>query len=314
MVLSILLLVVGFLFVTLGSDKVVEGSAAIAKKLKVSDLVIGLTIVSFGTSSPELAVNIVSSVKGNSDISLGNIIGSNIFNILVVAGLSAVVKSITVRHSTLRKEIPLSLIAAISILALGNKQPSIITRGDGVVLLLFFAIFMSYIFEMAKKDREMFEELEKTKEKQISLFTATLYVIGGLAGLVLGGRWIVNGAVDIAKLFGVSDKLIGLTIVAAGTSIPELATSLAAVAKGNNEIALGNVIGSNIFNIFFILGISATINPISYPTVLNIDVTLLIAITSVLILLSKDLKLGRVEGTLLFLTYIGYTAYLIYRR
>ncbi|MCX7654212.1 MAG: calcium/sodium antiporter [Fervidobacterium sp.] len=314
MVLSILLLVVGFLFVTLGSDKVVEGSAAIAKKLKVSDLVIGLTIVSFGTSSPELAVNIVSSIKGNSDISLGNIIGSNIFNILVVTGLSAVVKSITVQYSTLRKEIPLSLIAAISVLALGNKQPSIITRGDGVVLLLFFAIFMSYIFEMAKKDREMFEELEKTKEKQISLFTATLYVIGGLAGLVLGGRWIVNGAVDIAKLFGVSDKLIGLTIVAAGTSIPELATSLAAVAKGNNEIALGNVIGSNIFNIFFILGISATINPISYPTVLNIDVTLLIVITSVLVLLSKDLKLSRVEGTLLFLTYIGYTAYLIYRK
>lgn len=313
MFLAIVLLILGFILVSLGSDKLVEGATTIAKRLRVSDLVIGLTIVSFGTSAPELAVNVVSSIKGNSDISLGNIIGSNLFNILVVAGLSAIIKSVDVQHSTLKKEIPLSLIAAISVISLGNKQPSLITRGDGIVLLSFFAIFMSYVFEMAKKDREMFEELEKTKEKQISMLLAILYVIGGLVGLALGGRWIVNGAVEIAKLFGVTDKLIGLTIVAAGTSIPELATSLAAIIKGNNEIALGNVIGSNIFNIFLILGLSATIRPIVYPTILNVDVILLIVITSILILFSRDLKLGRLEGTLLFLTYIGYTVYLIYR-
>lgn len=313
MFLAIVLLILGFILVSLGSDKLVEGATTIAKRLRVSDLVIGLTIVSFGTSAPELAVNVVSSIKGNSDISLGNIIGSNLFNILVVAGLSAIIKSVHVQHSTLKKEIPLSLIAAISVISLGNKQPSLITRGDGIVLLSFFAIFMSYVFEMAKKDREMFEELEKTKEKQISMLLAILYVIGGLVGLALGGRWIVNGAVEIAKLFGVTDKLIGLTIVAAGTSIPELATSIAAVIKGNNEIALGNVIGSNIFNIFLILGLSATIRPIVYPTILNVDVILLIVITSILILFSRDLKLGRLEGTLLFLTYIGYTVYLIYR-
>lgn len=313
MFLVILLLILGFLFVSLGSDKLVEGATAIAKKLRVSDLVIGLTIVSFGTSAPELAVNVVSSIKGNSNISLGNIIGSNLFNILVVAGLSAIIKSVDLQHSTVKKEIPLSLIAAISVISLGNKQPSLITRGDGIVLLSFFTIFISYIFEMAKKDREMFEKIEKAKEKQISTLLAILYVIGGLAGLVIGGRWIVDGAVNVAKFFGASDKLIGLTIVAAGTSIPELATSLAAVIKGNNEIALGNVIGSNIFNIFFILGLSATIRPIVYPTVLNVDVILLIVITSILLLFSKDLKLGRLEGTLLFLTYIGYIVYLIYR-
>lgn len=313
MILSILLLIIGFVFVSIGSDKLVEGASALAKKLKVSDLLIGLTIVAFGTSAPELAVNIVSSIKGISNISLGNIIGSNIFNILVVVGLSAVVKPVTVQHSTLRKEIPLSLIAALSILALGNKTPSVITRGDGIVLLLFFAIFMSYILEMAQKDREMFEELEKTKEKKLSTFISIVYIIGGLVGLVLGGRWIVNGAVDIAKAFGVSDKLIGLTIVAAGTSIPELATSLAAVIKGNNEIALGNAVGSNIFNIFFILGVSAIINPLDYTTVLNVDVTLLVVITVILLLFSKDLKIEKFEGLLMVSTYIGYTIYLIYR-
>jgi len=314
--LNFLLLILGLAFVSIGADKVVEGASALAKKLRVSDLVIGLTIVAFGTSAPELVVNIVSSIKKNSDIALGNIIGSNIFNILVVAGVSAMIRPISVKHSTLKKEIPLSFLAALSVLALGNKGnnlPSIITRGDGVVLLSFFAIFAAYVFEMAKKDREIFEEIEMGKLKNINTWLAVLYVVGGLAGLVIGGRWIVNSATQIAKALGVSDKMIGLTIVAAGTSIPELATSLVAAAKGNSEIALGNVIGSNIFNIFLILGLSAVLNPLYYPTVLNVDIALLIVITIFLTLFSKDLKVTRAEGALFFATYVGYTVYLIIR-
>jgi cation:H+ antiporter len=291
----------------------VEGSSAIAKRLKVSDLVIGLTIVSFGTSSPELAVNIVSSFKGSSEISLGNIVGSNIFNILVVAGLSAIIRPITVHYSTLKKEIPLSFIAALSVLALGNKNPAILTRGDGVVLLSFFAIFLAYVFEMAQKDKSMFEEMEMEKVKNISVLVSIVYIIGGLSGLVFGGRWIVNSATEIAKAFGVSDKLIGLTIVAAGTSIPELATSIVAAMKGNSEIALGNVIGSNIFNVFFILGISAVINPIAYNVQINTDLILLLITTIILSLFSRDLKIDKLEGIFFFLSYIGYTVYLIVR-
>jgi len=271
--------------------------------------------VAFGTSAPELVVNIVSSIKKNSDIALGNIIGSNIFNILVVAGLSAMLRPISVKHSTLKKEIPLSFLAALSVLALGNKGnnlPSIITRGDGIVLLSFFAIFVAYIFEMAKKIGKCLKRWNG-KTKNISTWLAVIYVIGGLVGLVIGGRWIVNSASQIARALGVSDKMIGLTIVAAGTSIPELATSLVAAAKGNSEIALGNVIGSNIFNIFFILGISAVLNPLYYQTALNVDIALLLIITVFLILFSRDLKINKIEGALMVATYVGYTAYLIIR-
>ncbi|MGB9796621.1 calcium/sodium antiporter [Fervidobacterium gondwanense] len=310
---SFLLLLVGFFLVSFGADKLVEGASNIAKRLRVSDLVIGLTIVSFGTSAPELAVNIVSAFKKNSEIALGNIIGSNIFNILAVAGISAMIRPIEVHYSTLKKEISLSFIAALTVLALGNKVPSLITRGDGIVLLSFFAIFLAYVFEMAKKDRSMFEEMEKGKLKETSLIISIVYVVGGLIGLTFGGRWIVTGATDVAKFFGVSDKLIGLTIVAAGTSIPELATSVTAMIKGNSEIGLGNIVGSNIFNIFFILGATAVINPVLYNTVLNVDLTLLLIVTALLTIFSKDLKINRLEGLLLFLSYIGYTVYLIIR-
>ncbi|MGQ9856893.1 MAG: calcium/sodium antiporter [Fervidobacterium sp.] len=313
MLISFLLLLVGFFLVSFGADKLVEGASNIAKRLRVSDLVIGLTIVSFGTSAPELAVNIVSAFKKNSEIALGNIIGSNIFNILAVAGISAMIRPIEVHYSTLKKEIPLSFIAALAVLSLGNKVPSLITRGDGIVLLSFFAIFLAYVFEMAKKDRSMFEEMEKGKLKETNLIISIVYVVGGLIGLTFGGRWIVTGATDVTKFFGVSDKLIGLTIVAAGTSIPELATSVTAMIKGNSEIGLGNIIGSNIFNIFFILGATAVINPVSYNIALNVDLTLLLIVTALLTIFSKDLKINRLEGLLLFSSYIGYTVYLIIR-
>lgn len=314
MIMSLFLLVLGFALVSYGADKLVEGASSLAKRLRVSDLLIGLTIVSFGTSAPELSVNIVSSIKGSSEISLGNVVGSNIFNLLCVVGVSAFIKPVTVRHSTLRKEIPLSLIAALSLIALGSKSIATITRGDGVVLLLFFVIFLSYVLEMAKKDREMFDELAVTKESNIPIWLSFIYMVGGLLGLSLGGRWIVNGAVEIARAFKVSEKFIGLTIVASGTSIPELATSLVASIKGNDEIALGNAVGSNIFNIFFILGVSALINPIEYNSALNIDLWFLVAITSVILVFSKDLEIQRLEGLAMIIGYVCYTFFLFIRK
>jgi len=300
--------------VSYGADKLVKGASSLAKRLRVSDLLIGLTIVSFGTSAPELSVNIVSSIKGSSEISLGNVVGSNIFNLLCVVGVSALLKPVTVRHSTLHKEIPLSLIAALSLIALGSKSIGTITRGDGVVLLLFFVIFLSYVLEMAKKDREMFDELAVTKESNIPIWLSLIYIVGGLLGLSLGGRWIVNGAVEIARAFKVSEKFIGLTIVAVGTSIPELATSLVASIKGNDEIALGNAVGSNIFNIFFILGVSALIRPIEYHSALNVDLWFLVAVTSIILVFSKDLKIQRLEGLAMMIGYVGYTLFLFIRK
>uniref|UniRef100_A0A7C4VTQ2 Calcium/sodium antiporter n=1 Tax=Fervidobacterium thailandense TaxID=1008305 RepID=A0A7C4VTQ2_9BACT len=314
MILSLLLLILGFVLVSYGADKLVEGASSLAKRLRVSDLLIGLTIVSFGTSAPELSVNIVSSIKGSSEISLGNVVGSNIFNLLCVVGVSALLKPVTVRHSTLHKEIPLSLIAALSLIALGSKSIGTITRGDGVVLLLFFVIFLSYVLEMAKKDREMFDELAVTKESNIPIWLSLIYIVGGLLGLSLGGRWIVNGAVEIARAFKVSEKFIGLTIVAVGTSIPELATSLVASIKGNDEIALGNAVGSNIFNIFFILGVSALIRPIEYHSALNVDLWFLVAVTSIILVFSKDLKIQRLEGLAMMIGYVGYTLFLFIRK
>lgn len=314
MILSLLLLILGFVLVSYGADKLVEGASSLAKRLRVSDLLIGLTIVSFGTSTPELSVNIVSSIKESSEISLGNVVGSNIFNLLCVVGVSALLKPVTVRHSTLRKEIPLSLIAALSLIALGSKSIGTITRGDGVVLLLFFVIFLSYVLEMAKKDREMFDELAVTKESNIPIWLSLIYIVGGLLGLSLGGRWIVNGAVEIARAFKVSEKFIGLTIVAVGTSIPELATSLVASIKGNDEIALGNAVGSNIFNIFFILGVSALIHPIEYNSALNVDLWFLVAVTSIILVFSKDLKVQRLEGLAMMIGYVGYTLFLFIRK
>lgn len=314
MILSLLLLILGFVLVSYGADKLVKGASSLAKRLRVSDLLIGLTIVSFGTSAPELSVNIVSSIKGSSEISLGNVVGSNIFNLLCVVGVSALLKPVTVRHSTLHKEIPLSLIAALSLIALGSKSIGTITRGDGVVLLLFFVIFLSYVLEMAKKDREMFDELAVTKESNIPIWLSLIYIVGGLLGLSLGGRWIVNGAVEIARAFKVSEKFIGLTIVAVGTSIPELATSLVASIKGNDEIALGNAVGSNIFNIFFILGVSALIRPIEYHSALNVDLWFLVAVTSIILVFSKDLKIQRLEGLAMMIGYVGYTLFLFIRK
>lgn len=312
MLFDFITLAAGLFLVGFGADKLVDGASGVARRLRVSDLLIGLTIVSFGTSAPELVVNVFASLKGSSEISLGNVIGSNIFNITAVVGASAVVSGVRVKHSTLRKEIPLSLIATVALLGLCSKSPSFITRGDGVVLLSFFAIFVSYVTEMARRDRELFESTA-TQRGAMPLWNSVLYVLAGLLALSFGGRWIVDAATNIARAFGVTEKLVGLSLVAAGTSIPEFATSLAASLKGNDEIALGNAVGSNIFNVFFILGVSAVIRPIAFNSAFTSDLLILTFVTSILLLLSRDLRIGRIEGLLLLTVYAAYVYYIVLR-
>ncbi len=316
--ISIATILVGFFALTKGADWVVEGASGLAKRLRVSDLLIGLTIVAFGTSLPELVVNIFSSSKGAGDISIGNVVGSNLFNTAVVIGLSALISKtkIEVQSSTIRKEIPLSFLAIIVLFVLANDKffggsEFLLSRNDGVILLIFFTIFMSYILDMAIKDREF---LEYEVPKEASLLKEIGMLLIGLVFLSLGGDWTVNGSVKLATLLGVSQKMIGLTIVATGTSLPELATSLVAAKKGKNDIAVGNVVGSNIFNIFFILGISFVIKPYNFEPVLNVDLLVLTFITIILFIGSLDKKVTKREGILLLFTYLIYLVYIIIRK
>jgi cation:H+ antiporter len=300
-----------------GADFLVDGASAIARKFKVSNLVIGLTVVAFGTSTPELFVNILASAKGNSDIAIGNVLGSNICNIFLILGVSAVIYPLSVSKGTVWKEIPFSLLAVIVLGLMVNDRvidgaaSSLLTRIDGLVLLAFFVIFLYYSFGIAK-------EIEGLKEhvpvKSPGFTKSFLLVFVGLIGLTLGGKWIVDGAVALAKSFGMSESLVGLTIVAIGTSLPELATSAMAAYKKNVEIAVGNVVGSNIFNIFFVLGISATIKPLPFDAKSNWDIGMVI-LSGLLLFLSmfigKKRSLDRWEGIGFLVLYGGYVTFLI---
>ncbi len=311
-------LVIGFLLLIKGADFLVNGSTSLARRMHVSDLVIGLTIVAFGTSTPEMLVNLFASFQGNTDIAIGNIIGSNIFNILLILGVSSLIFPLAVTKGTVWKEIPFSLLAAVLVGALANDvlfdkmEHSALSRIDGFVLIAFFIIFMYYITSIAKEGGNQVLEGEKQK----SLLLSVIMIIGGLACLVLGGKLVVSGAVDIASSLGVSQSLIGLTIVAAGTSMPELATSAVAAYRKNSDIAVGNIVGSNIFNIFFILGISGLIRPLPMGAGSNMDILVLIG-TSLLLFFfmftGRKRLLDRWEGVVFILLYIGYTVYLIRR-
>ena len=312
--IAIFSLIGGVLAVMLGANLLVEGSSSLAKRMRISDLVIGLTVVSFGTSAPEFVVSFFSALQGETDLALGNVIGSNAFNVFFILGVSALIFPLAVQSNTVWKEIPLSLLAAVVIMAMANDAlldgaaGSSISRAEGIALLGFFVVFMYYTFDMAKKaaPTELHNEVHK-----YSPYLSILMVLGGLVLLVVGGRLIVGGAVSIAEGFGIPKSIIGLTIVAAGTSIPELATSVVAAYKKNADIAVGNVVGSNIFNIFFILGSSALTNPLGIGSITNVDFLVCIAASVVLLIHSYDLKISRTEGALLLLAYIGYTMYLI---
>ena len=314
--LTYILFVVGFVLLISGANLLVEGSASIAKKLNISSIVIGLTIVAFGTSAPELIVNIFASVQGNTEIAIGNILGSNIVNILLILGISAIIYPLATKENTVWKEIPLSLLAAILVgvmvndLLIDGGTFSGLTRIDGIVLIAFFIIFLYYTFGISKVSGEN-TDLEI---KDMSYMKSSLYIVGGLLGLVIGGKWIVDGAIKIAEGFNVSQSLIGLTVVAIGTSLPELATSAVAAYKKQSDIAIGNVVGSNIFNIFWILGFSAVINPLPFSKDSAIDIIMTILASLILFLImfiGKKHTVERWQGVIMILIYIGYVAYLI---
>lgn len=321
MLLDILFLLLGLILILVGANALTDGASAIAKRWGVSDLVIGLTVVAFGTSAPELVISMVSAFQGSAELAIGNVVGSNIFNILVIIGVTAMVVPIKIQRSIMTNEIPLVLLSSLVLLVIGNtplldaSAAPVVTRADGILLLLFFTIFMRYTFSQAKSAETAGNEAGDTPSAtDMPLWKSTLWIIGGLAGLIYGGDRFVAGASGIASGLGVSDAVIGLTIVAAGTSLPELATSVAAALKGKTGIALGNVIGSNIFNIFLVLGCTATIKPLQFGSIGNVD---LLTLTGASLLfwifgwLFRQRTITRIEGALLTLCYIGYVAWLI---
>lgn len=306
-----LLLIGGLLLVLSGAHGLVEGASSMAKMLKVPDLVIGLTIVSIGTSTPELVANYFATVDGKPDIAIGNILGSNIANILLILGLTTIIYPVRVQSSTVWKEIPFGLLAALVLFILANDQwidgaaQSQISRGDGLILLAFMVIFLVYTLEIAKKAKD-----DTTKVVTMPLWKSIVFFILGLAGLFLGGKFFVDGASAIARDWGVSERIIGLTVVAIGTSLPEMATSIMAALQKKADIAIGNVVGSNIFNIFFILGSIATIHPLPYNTsTSNVDTLVMIAASFVLFLVTRIFtrnEIGRIEGIIFVACYAIY--------
>lgn len=313
MILQTLLLIAGLILLIKGADWLVEGASAVAKKKRVSDLAIGLTIVAFGTSAPELVVTLMASIQDKQEIVFGNIIGSNNFNLFFILGVAGLITPLVVQSSTIYKEIPISLIAAVLLLILANNYISddtLVSRWDGVILLILFAGFLYYVYSQLKLEPEKTE----IREKELSTLKIWSFIVLGLAGLVIGGRLVVNSAIEMATAWGVSEQLIGLTIVAMGTSLPELATTVVAAMKKKTDIAVGNIIGSNIFNIFFILGVSAVVRPIPYDTVFNTDLYILFGGTVFLFVamfIAGKRKLDRWEAGVLLATYLIYTLYLI---
>lgn len=322
MMFTYILFFIGFVFLIKGADLLVDGASSLAKRIGVSSLVIGLTIVAFGTSAPELVVNILASLKGNTEIAIGNILGSNIVNILLILGISAVIYPLAVKKGTVWKEIPLALLAVLVLALMANDvfvdgaTSSVISRIDGFILIAFFIIFLYYTFGISRVTPATPVDIDEQKPETRSLAKAWLMVFVGIAGLVLGGKWIVDGAVVFATSMGVSEALIGLTIVAIGTSLPELATSAVAAYKKDVDIAVGNIVGSNIFNIFWILGVSAIINPLPFSQTLMSDMFVTILATLLLfvfLFIGKRHVIERWQGVLFILLYVAYLAYVIMR-
>ena len=314
MLVQFLILVLGLILLIKGANWMVNGASSLARKYNVSDLAIGLTIVAFGTSAPELVVNLYAAIQNHHDLVFGNVIGSNNINLFVILGIAGLITPMTVQSSTVWKEIPFSLLAAILLFVLANNFSGngvgSISRVDGLVLLILFAGFLFYVYKQLKNDAPAPSEAVKTMPP-LKIWGLILV---GMAGLVLGGRMVVTNAVTIASAIGISEKIVGLTIVALGTSLPELATSVVAALKKNNDIAVGNIIGSNIFNIFLILGTSALVKPISFNPIFNTDIYLLIGGTLLLFIAmftGQKKKMDRWEAGLMLVIYLGYTAYLV---
>lgn len=314
MLIQVLFLVAGFVVLIKSADWLVEGASALARKHHISDLAIGLTIVAFGTSAPELVVNTFAAFEQHYDIVFGNVIGSNNFNIFVILGITGLITPLVVQSSTVSREIPFSFLAILVLFVLANNflsaGPNLLSRYDSLILLALFLLFLYYVFNQLKSNHAE----QPTEHENLTNRKIWILILAGFAGLVIGGKLIVNSAVEIATVMGVSEKIIGLTIIAAGTSLPELATSVTAAIKKNNDIAVGNIIGSNIFNIFLILGVSGLIRPLDYKAAFNTDLYLLIFGTLILffaMFTGKKKRLDRWEAAILLISYLGYTAYLI---
>jgi cation:H+ antiporter len=314
--MTYVLLIFGLVITVLGSGWLVDGASDLAKRLNISDLIIGLTIVAFGTSTPELTVSVYAAMSGSTEIAIGNILGSNIFNVFVILGLAAIIYPVTVQKNSVWIEIPLSLLAAVVVgicandMIIDGAATSQLSRIDGIMLLLFFVVFMYYTIFAAKANPE-----ETNLEfKPMPLWKAILFISLGLVALFYGGKFMVDGAVEMARTFGISESVIGLTIVAAGTSTPELATSCMAAYKKNSDIALGNVVGSNIFNIFFILGTSASVRALPFRESSMVDIFMTIFASLIMftfVFTGKGRSINRVEGVILIIIYIVYVVYLL---
>ncbi len=314
MIVNILLLIVGFAILIKGADFFVDGAKSIAGNFKVSKILIGLTIVAFGTSAPEFAVSVKSIISGSGDIVIGNVVGSNILNILLILGISSLFHSLTVKNNTVKREIPFIILITVAFSALmldslfDKGEVNAFLRGDGVVLLLFFAVFVYYLISMARNKID-----EEEDEEYFPMGKALLFTIGGLIAIVLGSNSVVDAAVYIASKLGVSEKMISLTIIALGTSLPELVTSVTATRKGEYDIAIGNVVGSNIFNIGMVIGIPVAIFGAIRTVSFNyIDIIVMIAAALLLFLFSfKDHKIDRKEGIMFLVVFVVYYVYVI---
>lgn len=306
--LNILLLLVGFVLLIKGADFFVDGSSSIAKLLKIPSVVIGLTIVALGTSAPEAAVSITAGISGSNEIAISNVVGSNIFNMLMVVGVCAIIKSFELDKNILKRDFPVN-ITANAVLLIMMLIGSVLSRTNGILLLVMMVLYIVWLVVNALKNREEGSDEIKTLSPVLSV----IYIIGGLAAVIFGGDLVVDNATVLAKAMGWSETFIGLTIIAIGTSLPELVTSVVASKKGENGLALGNVVGSNIFNIMFILGLSSSISPIAVDSRAIINTLLLLGVTiAMYVLCVARKKLGRVEGIIMVSLYAVYTGYLLY--
>lgn len=318
--MTYLLLIVGFLLLIFGANYFVGSASNIAGFLRISPLLIGLTIVAFGTSSPEATVSILAAIEGSADVAVGNVIGSNIFNITFVVGLTAIVYPLKVENTTIRKEIPFTLMASLALfifisdISLDSSAANAVSRSDGMMLLLLFAVFLYYLFEVARKSRNETRNETLTVPSPSRWAKEIVVTVLSLTAIILGGNLVVNSSTDIALSLGMSETLVGLTIVAVGTSLPELVTSMAAAIKKESEIALGNIVGSNIFNILFVLGTSAAIAPLPINPKIFIDIAIMILLTILLLIFSRsNYRVGKFEGTALASAYVIYIIYIIIR-
>lgn len=314
MILNILLLIIGLALVVGGANFLTDGAASIAKRFRLSDLVIGLTVLAFGTSAPELTVSLMAALKGSADIAIGNVIGSNIFNILAIVGITALIMPLTMSNSTIRIEIPLTILSSAVLFFMANDRlfdmagENVITRTEGFVLLAFFLIFLFYTFNMSKGEES------PGQVRQFALPLSIIMVIGGLVALVFGGDLFVDNAAMLAGRMGVSESVVAITIVAGGTSLPELVTTLVAAIKKRPGMAIGNIVGSNLFNILLILGVSSSISPIRIQGITVVDYGIFILATILLYIFGLffgDKTIKRFEGSILLSLFICYTVYLV---